>query len=114
MGLVLWIDKNTFATSILEKVFKGKNLPFYTLSDVADFTYLVNDLKPVLIVLDSSTVLSSLDAFKTQYDSIKSLPVVIIDGENELDFIRNVVGRIQRPFDPFEIPEILKKYLKLS
>lgn len=112
MGLVLWIDQNTFATGLLEKVFKKRNLPFYTLSVANDFVYLVEDLRPEVIVLDARTATDHLEAFKAQYDSseaLRSLPFVIIDDHGELGFITNVSGHIKRPFDPFMVPELLQK-----
>lgn len=112
MGLVLWIDQNTFASSLLEKVFKRKNLPFYTLETAADFAFLVDDLKPSLLVLDHSTAIASLEKLKAQFgasSSLRNLPVIFIDGSSDLDFIEKRVGELKRPFDPFEIPEVISK-----
>ena len=114
MGLVLWIDQNTFATSLLEKVFKKKGLPFYTVPNAKDFAYLVEDLKPELIVLDTKTALDDLEAFKTQYESIKHLPFILLEPNGELTFISKNIGAIKRPFDPFQIPEILNQILKAN
>ena len=118
MNLVLWIDQNTFATSLLEKVFKKKDLPFYTLANAEDFVYLVEDLRPVLVVLDVKTAISHLESFKSQYEAsetLRGLPFVLVDGENQdLPMIQNVVGTIARPFDPFEVPAILKNFLSLN
>lgn len=114
MGLVLWIDSNTFATGLLEKVFKKKALPFYTIPNAQDFAYLVEDLRPEVIVLDTKTALDALDAFKTQYESIKQLPFILIDHTDELPFIENVRGQIKRPFDPFQVPQILNQILKAN
>jgi hypothetical protein len=114
VGLVLWIDANTFATSLLEKVFKRLNLPFYTLSSVEDFSYLVDDLKPQLLVLDSKTASSNIDILRKQYEGsegLRKLPVILID-EDEIPFIENAIGRIKRPFDPFKIPDTLKNILQ--
>jgi len=113
MGLILWIDENTFATGLLEKVFKSKNLPFYTLAEAKDFLYLINDLKPDLIVLDAQTVVSAGKTFFDQHESsevLKSLPKVVIGSGDDLPFLKNKIGFIQRPFDPFEIPEILLNF----
>ena len=112
MGLVLWIDQNTFATGLLEKVFKKKGLPFYTLNSVDDFLYLVEDIKPQLIVLDAHTANLNMDAFKKQYESktLNELPFVLVDADDNFQFIGNVVGKINRPFDPFKIPETLKNF----
>lgn len=114
MGLVLWIDQNTFATSLLEKVFKKKALAFYTVPNAKDFVYLVEDLKPEVIVLDTKTALEDLEAFKAQYEQIKDLPFIMLDHQNELPFISKVVGQIHRPFDPFQIPETLNQILKAN
>ena len=117
MGLVLWIDQNTFATGLLEKVFKKKNLPFYTLSSAHDFVYLVEDLKPELLVLDSATGEKYSEDLKRQYlESIvlRNLPVIFIDEVSGLDFIQNRKGMISRPFDPFKIPQKLEEILKVN
>lgn len=114
MGLVLWIDSNTFATGLLEKVFKKKALPFYTIPNAQDFVYLVEDLKPEVIVLDTKTAMEDLEAFKVQYESIKHLPFILIDHNNELPFIENVRGVVKRPFDPFQVPQILNQILKAN
>lgn len=114
MGLILWIDQNTFATSLLEKVFKKKNLPLYTVSSAENFNYLVEDLKPQLIVLDSKTALAHFDAFKEQYKSLRGLPFILVDGTEELSFIEKVIGKIERPFDPFTIPDRIQKILSAN
>ena len=115
MGLILWIDQNTFATSLLEKVFKKKNLQFYTISSAEDFTYLVEDISPKLIVLDIKTAQTHLEAFKKQYEAseaIQKLPFIFVDGE--IEGIKNVIGTINRPFDPFEIPEKIQQLLSAN
>lgn len=114
MGLVLWIDQNTFASSLVEKVFKKKGLPFYTISSVNDFLYLINDLNPEVVVIDSLTVLENLGPFKAQYNSMRKLPVITIDHKSDLDFLENRIGEIKRPFDPFKVPEIISNFLKIN
>jgi hypothetical protein len=113
LGLTLWIDQNTFATNLLEKVFKKKDLNLYTLPKALDFAYLIEDLKPELLVLDFLTVSQNLEKFKEEYLSspaISELPVVMIDGD--LDFVKNKIGEIKRPFDPFLIPARLESFFK--
>lgn len=114
VGLVLWIDANTFATGLLERVFKKKDLPFYTLNNAVDFAYLVEDLKPHLLVLDAKTAMEHREALKQQFEaseSLRALPVIMIDEEADLPFIQNKRGVLRRPFDPFKIPEILQNIL---
>lgn len=114
MGLILWIDHNTFATSLIEKVFKKKLLPFYTLNNVDDFAYLVNDLNPVLIVLDGETLEKNPEAFKSQYQAspkMQSLPFLLLEPKGDMSFIQNQIGELKRPFDPFELPQIISKLM---
>ena len=112
MGLVLWIDANTFATELLEKIFKKKALPFYTIPNVQDFVYIVEDLRPEVIVLDTKTAIENLEAFKGQYSSIKHLPFILVDHNNELPFIEKVRGEFKRPFDPFQVPQMINQILQ--
>lgn len=115
MGLVLWIDENTFASDLIEKVFNKRDLKIYTISNVSDFGYLIEDLRPEVIVLDSKTGLKDLKALKRQYEETKHFldtPVIMIDPNSELDFIQKRVGELNRSLDPFKIPELLKEILK--
>lgn len=115
MGLVLWIDRNTFATGLLEKAFKKKSLSFYSLENAKDFAYLVDDLKPQVLVFDEQTLLTDLESFQAQYSQnalMKSLPVILVDSQGKLEFIQNKIGDLKRPFDPFQIPAIIENLLK--
>ena len=112
MGLVLWIDQNTFASSLLEKVFKKKGLDFYTIPHARDFVYLVEDLKPSLLVVDAATIRTDLETFRNQYEASENLrktPVVVIGNWSELEFIVEKKGELGRTFDPFEIPALLER-----
>ncbi len=115
MGLVLWIDENTFATGLIEKVFNKRDLKIYTISNVSDFGYLIEDLRPEVIVLDSKTGLKDVEALKRQYEETKQfldIPVILIDPTSELDFIQKKLGELDRTIDPFKIPDLLKEILK--
>lgn len=114
MGLVLWIDQNTFATGLLSKVFKKKNLSFYTIDNAENFIYLIDDLKPELLVLDSRTAMEFREALEKQFsasDSLRNLPVIQIDECEDLPFLQRKIGMIKRPFDPFQIPSMLEEIL---
>jgi DNA-binding response OmpR family regulator len=111
MGLVLWIDSNTFASALLEKVFRKKGFEFYTVSHARDFLYLVEDLKPAVIVLDALTVKQDLEIFRNQYESseqFRKTPIVVIGGWTGLEFIQKKKGDFPRTFDPFAVPDALK------
>lgn len=117
MGLVLWIDQNTFATSLIEKVFKKKALPFYTIDSVKDFAYLVDDLAPTLIVLDGETFSKNPEAFKEQYSGsakMQELPFLILEGKGDLSFLKNKIGELKKPLEPFDLPETIAKFLSAN
>lgn len=112
MGLVLWIDQNKFATSLIERVFKKKALPFYTIDSVKDFAYLVEDLNPAVIVLDGETFNQNPEAFKLQYASspkMQGLPFILLEPQGDLDFVKNKIGELKRPLEPFEMPDLILK-----
>ena len=114
MGLVLWIDQNTFATSLIERVFKKHGLGFYSLASAKDFAYLVDDLKPEVIVLDFSTATKDLEILRKEYlesSILQQSAFIFLDGHEGLEFIQNNRGQIQRPIDPFKIPALLQKML---
>lgn len=117
MGLVLWIDQNSFATTLIEKVFKKKSLPFYTLNRVDDFAYLIDDLNPALIVLDAETYLANSPVFLKQYENspkMQSLPFIILEAKGDLSFIKNKIGELKKPIEPFELPELLAKMVSAN
>src|SRR5687768_8205441 len=112
MGLILWIDNNQFAASLVEKVFKKRGLAFYTLTDAKDFSYLVDDLKPELIVLDRQTALNSNGLFQKQYEASAQLQktnFMVLGSWEGLEFIQHKLAVLPREFDPFEMPDRLTK-----
>ena len=117
MGLVLWIDLNTFAASLIEKVFKKRSLPFYTINSVEDFSYLVDDLNPSLIVLDGETFSKNSEVFLKQYlnsSKMQSLPFIILEPLSDFSFLKNKIGELKRPLEPFDLPEILGKMVSAN
>lgn len=112
--LVLWIDQNELNRKLLEKIFKNNKISFYSLDSANDFEYLVNDLVPDLIVIESQTALASIDRLQKQYlgsNQFNLTSIVIINNIPELDFIKSKKHEIKTPYDPFKLPEILKKII---
>jgi hypothetical protein len=117
MGLVLWIDENSLSTSLVQRVFKRRGLPFYSLTEIRDFTFLIEDLKPALLVLDAATFQHHKDMILSQYSSsllMQQIPVVVLGAGEEMGWIRNKAGQILKPFDPFEVPDVLLKILSVN
>lgn len=114
MGLVLWIDQNTFATSLIEKVFKKKAMGLYSLDKAVDIAYLVEDIRPVVVVLDTQTAIRDLANFSKEYSEsavLQNTDFILLGGDPGLDFIKNNRGTLSKPLDPFKIPELLQKIL---
>lgn len=112
MGLVLWIDHNTFATNLIERVFKKRSLPFYTINSVDDFSYLVDDLNPALIVLDGETFSKNSEVFLKQYENspkMQALPFILLEPKSDFSFLKHKIGELKKPLEPFELPEMLMK-----
>lgn len=117
MGLILWIDQNKFASALVERAFKKLHLPFYSIDSVQDFSYLVEDLNPQVIVLDGTTVSRNYSVFREQYlksPKMQETHFIFLEPEGDLSFISKKIGEIQRPFDPFEIPKQISNMIGLN
>ncbi|HXH32472.1 MAG TPA: hypothetical protein VNJ01_16855 [Bacteriovoracaceae bacterium] len=117
MGLVLWIDQNTFVSDLVERVFKQENLPFYSLGEFEDFTYLIDDLKPTVIVLDLVTAVAHAEVLGKQYhacEALRSTPVITIGSGDPPEFVKVISGKIDKPFNPFELPKRIAEILKTN
>ena len=113
MGTIFWIDQNTFASNLIEKVFKKRELSFYSLTAPRDFAYLVEDLKPVAIVLDGETARIHLSDLRHEIESslvLQKTPFIIINNIPELSFIQ-CIGELKKPLDPFAVPKLLENIL---
>jgi hypothetical protein len=115
MDLIFWVDANTFATSLIEKVFKKKDIPFYCVADARDFIYLIEDLNPSVLVFDAQTLLNDLASVRNQYEKsngFKGKPVIILGPMAGLEFIENKVGELEIPIDPFKVYHQIKKIIE--
>ncbi len=107
MAPIFWIDKNKFSSDFIEKTFKKKNIPFYSLKEARNFAYLVDDLLPLAIVIDASTVQDTLAEFRSEFENsprMQSTPFIFINEIPELDFVAPL-GVLRKPLDPFKVPD---------
>ena len=86
-------------------------MPFYGLSSVENFDYLVEDLKPQVIILDAQTALEGIEAFQRQYEKFKTVPFILIGSAPELGFISHKIGELKKPLDPFKVHGQLQHFL---
>ncbi len=62
---VFYIEKEKFLRSMFEVAFKQKNVEIYTIDSIKDNFYLLDDLKPRIIIFDLSTVGADLETLLT-------------------------------------------------
>lgn len=111
MGLIFWIDENTFASSLIGKTFKSQGVDFYTIDGVNDFAYLISDLKPQIMVIDASTAQKGLEDLKRQYQETAQFygaKIVVIGDKTVLSFME-IGSELLRPIDPFSLKEFFAK-----
>jgi CheY-like chemotaxis protein len=116
MGLVLWIDKNEFATSALEKIFEKQGLSIYTINSPQDIQYLIEDLKPEVIVMDVGTYLANEDRvnmFMAASEVMQNTPWISA-GTRELSFPgAQMKGHIKKPLNIMTVANDIRKILGL-
>ena len=81
--LVLYIEKEKFLRQLLEGVFKAKNAKIHTEDGIQDKFYLIEDLKPSIIIVDLETVNENEIQTLYSYQSIK----LIATAKNEYPHI---------------------------
>ena len=64
LNQIIYINENRFVCQLVEKLCKQNEIACYTLDQVEDFTYLVNDLRPQLVLV-------ALDTFNSHEQLIK-------------------------------------------
>ncbi len=92
---------------------KDKHIPFYTHAEAKDFAFLIDDLKPVLIVLDQKTAQENLPLFKQEFEKsvlMKTIPCVVIGTWDDLDFIPKKHAQIELPLKPPALVKALENW----
>ena len=114
MGLVLWIDKNEFVTTALEKVFNKAALSIYTINSAEDIQYLIEDMKPEVIVMDVSTYLLQEDRvnmFMAASELMQATPW-ISTGTREISYPgAKMQGHIMKPLKVMNVPDQIRNIL---
>lgn len=60
---IIFINESKFVCDFVESLCKFKDLACFCLSDTSDFAYLIDDLKPQLVVVDNNVYLGAEDLF---------------------------------------------------
>lgn len=79
---ILYINKTKFVCDTVEKICKTASIDCYTLEDCNDFAYLINDLRPLAVIIEDETYNLNRDAFWSQFEESELKPVSVIMGED--------------------------------
>lgn len=63
---IIYINENRFVCQLVEKLCKQNEIACYSLDQIEDFTYLVNDLRPQLVLVALETF-DSNEQLLTEY-----------------------------------------------
>ena len=112
---ICWIDGNSLLTPLLKKIFTKEKINVYFHPTVENIDYLTRDLTPKLIVIDNLTLFQNMESFKKQYHQEPSMHLCsylfLVDSQEELEqlnFIQNNFKVIEKPYDPFSLPQKLR------
>jgi DNA-binding response OmpR family regulator len=86
---VFYIEREKFLRSMFEVAFKNKHEEIYTIDTIVDNYYLIDDLKPELIIFDVKSVGTELEKILSLSD--KSILVATGDSEDK----EKVAGRVK-------------------
>lgn len=116
MGLVLWIDKNEFATSALEKIFEKQGGSIYTINSAQDIQYLIEDLRPEVIVIDVATYFAHEDRvnmFMAASEVMQQTPWIVA-GTRDIQIPGiQIKGRVNKPLNVMTVAQDIQKILGL-
>ncbi len=60
---IFYINKTKFVCDFVENLCKSNGLSCFTLTETSDFSYLITDLKPKLVIIDKSALDENSDQF---------------------------------------------------
>ncbi len=100
----------------LEKIFNKLSLSLYTINSPQDIQYLIEDLKPEVIVMDVATYLANEDRvnmFMAASELMQTIPWISV-GTREISFPgAKMIGHIKKPLNIMTVPEEIRKILGL-
>jgi DNA-binding NtrC family response regulator len=78
---VFYINEIRFVCDTVANICKNNEIECYTLEDVKDFAYLINDLKAQIVIIDVKTLSKDVDCFWNEIKSAELLPKILITGQ---------------------------------
>lgn len=104
---VFYIEKEKFLRSMMELALRAKKAEVYTVETLADNFYLLDDLKPELIIFDLDTAISAgPEAMEKLYSYSNSAKLIMTGApgsENSMN--KSVSGFIPKPIVAHNLAE---------
>lgn len=100
---VFYIEKEKFLRSMMELALRAKKAEVYTVETLSDNFYLIDDLKPDLVIFDLETAGEHLPALYEYSKSTKLIATGAVGSENSLD--PRVSGFIPKPLVAHNLAE---------
>ena len=96
---VFYIEKEKFLRTMMELALRAKKAEVYTVETLSDNFYLIDDLKPELIIFDFETCMESGQEVLTKLYSYSDRAKLIMTGtaNSENSLPDNVSGFITKP-----------------
>lgn len=83
---ILYINKTKFIGDTVLKICKRKGVECYTLENMEDFAYLIDDLNPEAVVIEQSTFNINPELFWAGIKSAKTKTITVLMGEKQEGF----------------------------
>ena len=100
---VFYIEKEKFLRSMMELALRAKKAEVYTVETLSDNFYLIDDLKPELILFDLDLPASDLEKLYEYSNKAKLIATGPVGSENSLD--KRVSGFIPKPLVAHNLAE---------
>ena len=114
MTKVFYIEKQKFLREMVEQILVDKGEKAYTLETASDCTYLIEDLKPEVLMLDVATIMPEADEFFATYkEKFSQIPIVFTGFPEDRDLLGPYEGLcrgfLEKPIKPMEFWDQMEK-----
>ena len=105
---IVYINEIKFVCDVVENLCENNDIACFTLQEVLDFTYLINDLKPSIVIIDEKLYSKEAQKFWSEVEAAdhKCKTMIIGPQSEKFDYFHN--GKI----DVITFGNILKNHLK--
>jgi hypothetical protein len=109
---ILFFNEIKFVCDLFDKICQKEHIKSYSSSVLEDFSYLIDDLKPQIIVIEGKTYSSWKADFINYLEQAKLKPMVILMSESDVYDADSVINvRISGQFNPKTIINELRNAL---